>query len=388
MYAFFARLQKIYPLIGLLFLFILYGCGGSGGGSSVATATAISAGNGRSCALLPTGSVLRCWGIVPNSNTTTTTSSNPTSESGITTAAAISVSDASGHTCALITGGTVQCWGSNANGQLGNGTTTDSLSTPVAVSGITTATAISAGGYHTCALLTDGTVQCWGLNANGQLGNGTTTSPLSTPVAVTGITTAIAISAGGDQTCALLSGGAVQCWGANSNGQLGNGTIIDSSIPVAVTGITTAAAISAGGEQTCALITGGTVQCWGLNNFGQLGNASTTSSPIPVAVSGITNAAAVSAGGNHTCALLSTTTVQCWGLNNTGQLGNGLLTGSMIPVPVYYTLTSVLAISAGVDQTCALVSAGAIQCWGLNNFGQLGNGQTTDSAIPVAVNGF
>jgi len=176
-----------------------------------------------------------------------------------------------------------------------------------------TATAIAAGGSHACALLTGGSVRCWGSNFSGQLGNGTTTNdPIPTPVVVSGITTATAISAGNGNTCALLTGGSVRCWGDNYYGQLGNGTTTNSSTPVAVSGITTATAISAGGYHTCALLTDGSVRCWGYNNYGQLGNGTTTDSSTPVAVGGITTAIAISAGGYHTCALLTGGSVRCW----------------------------------------------------------------------------
>ena len=201
------------------------------------------------------------------------------------------------HTCALLSGGTISCWGSNVYGQLGNGSTTDAL-TPGPVSGITTATAISVGYYHTCAILSGGTVSCWGDNTYGQLGTGT-------------VTTATAIAVGGFHTCALLSSGTVSCWGRNDHGQLGGGTV------------TAATAISAGGYHTCALLSGGTVSCWGLNDYGQLGNGT------------VATATAISAGGGgHTCALLTGGTVSCWGRNGTGQLGNGTTTNSSTPVTV------------------------------------------------------
>ena len=431
------RIWRHVSSIGFLAVFLIYGCG-SGGGVVGPIAFAIAAGNGTSCVLLPNNRQIECWGVIPGTPSSVSSSASPTGVSGLTTATAISISDASGHICVVIAGGTVQCWGNNTDGQLGNGTTTTSpalYSPPVPVTGISTAIAISAGGSHSCALLQSGAVQCWGLNTNGQLGNGTgpqgpqgiavdasgnvwvanygnssvteipkgaascspasncpsftftSTTSSSTPVAVSGITTATAISARGNSTCAILGAGTVQCWGANLNGQLGNATTKDSSTPVAVAGITTATAVSVGSEHACAILSGGTLQCWGLNNFGQLGNGTTTSSSSPVDVSGITTAIAVSAGANHTCALLINTTVQCWGLNNTGQLGNGTNTNSSIPSPVYFQLIGVIAISVGVDQSCALLSGGPVECWGLNTYGQVGNGTTTDSLIPVVVNG-
>ena len=214
----------------------------------------------------------------------------------------------------------MQCWGNNHFGQLGNGGTTNST-TPVAVIGISDATALSVGYSHSCAITGEGTVKCWGSNSFGQLGDGGTNS--TTPVTVSGINDATALSAGQMHTCAITSQGAVKCWGENRNGKLGNGGGAISTTPVAVSGISNATAVAAGVEHTCAITGEGTVQCWGWNGFGQLGTGSTTSSTTPVTVGGISNATALAAGHAHTCAIINGGMLQCWGNNRYGQLGNG-----------------------------------------------------------------
>jgi len=217
------------------------------------------------------------------------------------------------HSCVVMSDGTVQCWGSNSGGQLGNGTRARS-SGPVPVERITNATAVATGWAHTCALLGDGRVQCWGSNSGGQLGDGTTTDSL-VPVTVSGITNAVAVTA----TCAVLADGRVQCWGGKS------------LEPVTVNGITNAVAMATSTcGYTCAILADGRVQCWGHKlHFATNMNESTSikermeTSSVPETVSGITNAVAVVAQDLHPCALLADGRVQCWGLIQHGELGNG-----------------------------------------------------------------
>ena len=386
--------------------------------ATASTRPAIAAGNYDTCGLTSSGTV-KCWGYNGYGQLgdgTTTDKTTPVEVSGLT--GAIAIAAGAYHTCALTSAGTVKCWGDNESGQLGNGTTTNST-TPVEVSGLTGAIAITAGVGHTCALTSAGRVECWGWNFYGQLGNGTSSGPehcnqgfacSTTPVEVSGLTGAIAINSGGGfHTCALTSAGTVQCWGYNNAGQLGDGSSTGpemcgygsspcSTTPVEVSGLTGAIASTAGAWHTCAVTSAGTVTCWGNNFLGQLGNGTLTLSTTPVEVSGLTGAIAITAGEDHTCGLTSAGTVQCWGWNRYGQLGNGSSTGpetcsygescSSVPVAVVGLSGGVAAISAdGGRHTCALTSAGRVECWGQNLYGQLGDGTTTDKTSPVDVIG-
>ena len=291
------------------------------------------------------------------------------------------------HTCALLADSTVQCWGSNSAGQVGAGGLAESA-VPVAVNGLTGVTALAAGTSHTCALLVDGTARCWGFNYDGELGNGLTLTSLppygtNTPVEVSALSTATALAAGDYHTCALLIDGAVQCWGRNDQGQLGSGNTQSSSSPVAVAGLTGAIAIAAGHAHTCALLDAGGVECWGENAGGQLGNGTNANSSTPVTVTGLTGAIALAAGYEHTCALLANGKVACWGLNNDGELGNG--GNAATNQPLLSNAGGVTAITARAEETCARLSNGTAQCWGQNSYGELGNGSKVASAIPVAV---
>ncbi|HEY3821388.1 MAG TPA: hypothetical protein VGL81_29680 [Polyangiaceae bacterium] len=369
----------------------------------VVTASAVAEGEFHSCALMADGSV-QCWGDNSDGelgNGTTTNSSTPVAVSGLSGATAIAASVYD--TCALVSNGTVECWGDNQYGELGDGTSTNS-STPVAVSGLSGVVAIAAGSFNTCALLSDGTVECWGLASLGGLGDGTTSGPdacggypcSTTPVAVSNLTGVKAIAAGNGHACALLSDGTVQCWGYNFYGELGNGTSTNPTTPVAVSALSGATAIAAGGYETCALVSGGTVECWGSNPHGELGSGAIGSdscggspcSTTPQVVAGLSGVTAVgvgnsSAGPEYACALLSNGTVECWGDNYDGELGNGTTTTSTSPVPVS-ELTGVTAVSVGGYQTCAIRPGASEECWGFNGDGELGDGTTTSSTTPVA----
>jgi alpha-tubulin suppressor-like RCC1 family protein len=227
-------------------------------------------------------------------------------------------------------------------------------------------------------------VKCWGDNGNGQLGDGSTTNR-PTPVAVAALPPGVVgIAAGEFHTCVLTSAGTVKCWGANTDGALGDGTTTNSPTPVDVTGLSGVVRIAAGGGHTCAIVSGGGVKCWGFNGVGQIGDGSTTDRLVPTDVTGLSSGVAeIACGNGHTCALTTAGAVKCWGGNNFGELG---ASGSgHVPLDVA-GLTGVTAIAASVFYTCAL-AGGGVKCWGYNQFGQIGDGSTTDRPAPTDVAG-
>ena len=292
------------------------------------------------------------------------------------------------HTCVLTKAGAVKCMGINYFGELGEGTTAN-RKLPVDVTGLSSGVkAISAGSVHSCALTTGGGVKCWGYNYDGELGDGTTGNR-KTPVDVTGLTSGVkAISAGSDLSCALTTGGGVKCWGYNYYGELGDGTTTNRKTPVDVTGLTSGVkAISAGMYQTCALTTGGGVKCWGWNIYSSLGDGTTINRKIPVDVTGLSSEVkAISTGTYQGCALTTGGGVKCWGGNDWGQLGDGTTTDRKTPVDVTGLASGISTISAGGNHSCAMSSGAAIfKCWGDNYYGQLGDGTTVDKLVPTDV---
>jgi len=342
---------------------------------------------------------------------------------------------------ALSSDGTVRAWGSNYVGQLGDGTIVN-RSTPVAVSGLSGVASLAAGssGYHSCAVKANGSVSCWGSNASGQIGNGTTSAYVTTPVSVVGGNLFVQVAAGGDFTCGVTTGGAVSCWGDNSSGAFGNGTVASSLTPTAPasplsgavqevqvnyscaclrggigqlvcagqnnygafgTGdesnytswtpnsLQTFAALPAGlavgyGHACSIVLADGSVRCTGYNAWGQLGDGTYTTRLSAVPVIGLTGVTALAAANVSTCALKSDGTVWCWGYNYDGELGDATFNLRAVPAPVS-GLSGAVAIAAGTFHTCAAKSDGSVWCWGLNISGQLGDGTTVSRAVPVKV---
>ena len=290
------------------------------------------------------------------------------------------------HVAALINGA-VWTWGDGAKGATGLGSTAD-RSVPTLVTGVatgtTTVTNISAGHYHTLALLSDGTVRSWGYNKTGQLGDGTTARRLA-PVTVTGLSNVIDIVGGRDMSYALLANGTVRSWGAGANGELGNGshTAIQST-PVSVTGLTGVVALAGGRNHALAIRSDGRVWSWGLNSSGQLGDGTKTSRATPIQVQGITDATAVVAGANHSVALRAGGTVLTWGEAGLGQLGSGNRVDRTVPAAVS-GLPPIAFVGCGRDQTLAVTVSGQLWDWGQNDFGQLGDGTVTRRLTPIQV---
>ena len=368
------------------------GSSGSVPGATFKAPSPIDAGLNFSCRAQGNGA--KCWGdnssgqIGNNSLATAMKSVSVNNLSGVA-----AVVTGGQHACGLLNSGAVKCWGKNTNGQLGNNSLTNAK-TPVSVSGISSAQSLSAGDSHTCALMENGTVRCWGRGQGGRLGNAQT-SDQKTSIQVTGIgggsAKAVAVSAGDEHTCALLTTGAIRCWGSNTSGQLGNNSTTASNIPVAVQGVSGAIGVSAGGQHTCALLATGAIKCWGRNTNGQLGNNTVTNSKTAVSVSGVSGASMVSAGSAHTCAVIpgaffGPASVKCWGSGANGRLGRGSTSGSRVPVASTST-TNAAYVMAGGSHTCAAFGSGqyTFKCWGAGTSGQIGNNKLIDILTAVAV---
>jgi alpha-tubulin suppressor-like RCC1 family protein len=289
------------------------------------------------------------------------------------------------HTCAIKDDGTVWCFGDNSDGQLGNsGFGGSDSTTPVQTSGFgagRTAVQVAAGDRHTCALLDNGEMWCWGYNGNLELGSagGSQPDPVKVPLG-SGIT-ASRIFVGGRVSCALTSDTRLTCWGQNHKGQIGNGTVQASGgvAPAAVSNIPTSFApahVDPGGRHVCAAATGGAVWCWGDDDRNQLGTAADGAAAVnvPGPADSVTAARTVATGLEYSCAVLTDDTVSCWGRNHLAQLGRGSVTPAVTAAPGAVSIgVPVSKVAAGKAFACALTTAGAVWCWGENTASQIGD---------------
>ena len=412
-------------------------CGGGGGSGfparfktswlrvPFASVKAVTTSGQQTCVLLGEGSV-KCWkGLTLGAAKSASTKSRR----------ATRVSSGGGYggtsSCAVIAAGRVECWGAASYGRLGNGSRSGRFADPVAVKGVNDAISVSVGGAHACALIRDGTIDCWGWGYFGQLGNGVigqlgngVMKASLVPVQVSGISDAVQVSAGTFETCALLRGGTVSCWGANSNpgGERNTGFAIGVPegwfqygypTPVPVKGISGAVALSTGANGSCVVLSSGKVKCWGASvigprSDGNYGYTCMTGAPSsnsfwqqchaipawkPVTIEGVVDASGVSVGGDHSCASLEDGSVECWGFDS-GQLGAGPVSncavnatskdgcfqlrptvclradnscsssGEQLPRLVRVrAMRDAVSVSAGGSASCALRRNGRVECW-------------------------
>lgn len=298
------------------------------------------------------------------------------------------------HACGVTSGGAAMCWGRNESGQLGDGTRRE-RHTPVLVAGLTHGVrSVALGDYHTCAVLDDGSVKCWGYNFVGSLGDGTRRTTLR-PVQVLGLFQGVAsIRASQDSTCALTTAGKALCWGGNEYGQLGDGTGQERLTPTPVVGLGRAVtSITLGNAHACGLLASGTAKCWGRSWYGQLGDGTwgggSHYTPVTVTVLKEPISAIAAGGYDYTCVLTTAGAVKCWGSNWFGQLGFGGWDEDAHPQPTTVPGLSrgVNALSAGLVHSCARLTSGAMTCWGFGLHGELGNGDEPRYSAPVRVVG-
>ena len=353
------------------------------------TATMIAAGQDHTCAVL-TGGALSCWGYNGSNKLGDGTSVGQADSPELTllTADIAAVVTGENHTCALTTGGQVQCWGDDRDGQAGNGNENGDQSVPSSelATGNIAVLDVAAGSGTTCARGGVGKVSCWGSDYHGVVGNGAVVGDVISPAAplvFPGNANVAQVDVGDYNACALSNGGLVTCWGPDGHGQLGNGAgsadVDAPPVPITLPAPGTASQIALGSEHACALLTDGTVTCWGLDSAGQLGNgagsADVDAPPTPITLPAPGTAVSITAGAAHTCAVLTGGAVTCWGDDTAGQLGNGAA-GSQTSPPAPIALpggASAVSVSAGLGHTCALLVGGGVACWGLDVSGQMGD---------------
>lgn len=360
------------------------------------TVSAIASGSFHTCALLGNG-IVKCWGRnesgqLGNGSADASAHVTPVEVLGINGLGVlnnvIQIAAGGSHTCALLASHEVVCWGQN-EGRLGNGTSNTLVASPVLVSGLSNAIQVAVGGTHTCALRADTGVSCWGAgNLSGQIGDGTTGSSRTSPVTVlsalaTPLTGVTQISLGTSHSCAVKDLGMISCWGGGAQFQLGSDANNHAFADSTVSGITNATEVAAGSEHNCAILSGGAVRCWGNGAYGRLGDGTTTSSLGPVSLPGFFGVSSISSGGAFSCAT-TPGGLYCWGKNASGQLGDGTTTNRSSPASVPGIPSSYIQIASGGEHSCFL-NNGIVYCAGFNTNGQLGDGSTTMRVSPTPV---
>ena len=357
----------------------------------------VSVGDSHACAIIVGGKVLKCWGKNHYGQLGTGSDKPPQSapveilfESDKSVR---SISAGTDHSCAILNDHSLQCWGNNQYGQVGDGSTQPRFSpTSVNLGENRTAKMVSTGNGHTCAILDDDSLKCWGDNQYGQIGIGNNKTPQLSPTAVLlgDDVNAKMISLGNYHTCAMLDNYSVKCWGDNSYGQLGDESTTKRNLPTPVNlgENRTALAIDTGGDHTCAHLDNHALLCWGLNDNGQLGDGTTTNRPSPTTVNlrSLYPPEALALGHRHSCILLGNGTPKCWGANDKKQLGDGDTVPKSIPVtPNLGSQTTARIIKSGSKHTCAIIEDDSLVCWGDNDSGQLGDGTTEPRSLPITV---
>jgi alpha-tubulin suppressor-like RCC1 family protein len=351
---------------------------------------AVAGGYDHNCAILKDGSVW-CWGfnqVGEVGDGTTGNRSQPVKVALPSQATAISArgvylggANYSAHTCVILSDQSVWCWGSNANGELGQGDTVVH-SNPVQVKGLASITRISVGGAHTCAVNANNDLYCWGRNFYGQVGTGSAGAPVPMPQPIlSGVTAKVAL--GGNSSCIIKTDKNLYCWGWNYNGQLGNGTLTDAHAPgPAVLGLSGVIEVAGGAASTCARDLS-KVYCWGRNSGGELGLGNLTQQTTPQPVDILTNVLQLAAC-NHQGAITAGG-VYMWGPDGDGQLGDGMNTSIVSTPEVVAALSNITMLGLSDRSSCGLTAAHQVYCWGYNAYGQLGIGTFVSSAVPVAV---
>lgn len=356
--------------------------GTAGAGGAKSTFLDLDLGNSATC-VLRTDATTRCWGLNTSGELGTGDLTASPAPAANLVSGASAISFGALHACAQVGPGAT-CWGKNDFGQLGRGTVTPFETTPGAPVVGAKVAQIAAGGQHTCFVDASGEVFCFGWNLDGQLGDGTKTDS-SVPVKVVGLGgPAKKVSVGFVHSCALRVDGFVVCWGYGFEGQLGHGKKESSTTPVLVAGLAGGVVdVRVGGWHTCARKGDGSAWCWGNNHNGALGDATTIdrSSPVKIPLDGVLQ---VELDAGHTCARTVGDLLWCWGWNTDGQVGDGSKVDRVVPVKIA-PLVGVTDVALGYRHSCAWTQPGGLWCWGSNDDGQLGNGVVGDALVPTPV---